>query len=70
MGYRIKSRFIYKQGFTTLWNYTILKQGEYAILNQKGFTTLWNYTILKHIRFLIYDGCVLLPYEITLFSNN
>ena len=34
-------------GFTTLWNYTILKRTSERDLNYFGFTTLWNYTILK-----------------------
>ena len=35
-----------------------------------GFTTLWNYTILKQDFFVISHTAVLLPYEITLFSNS
>ena len=55
--------------FTTLWNYTILKHLHYIIRLQHSFTTLWNYTILKPIPAWVHDGTVLLPYEITLFSN-
>ena len=35
-------------GFTTLWNYTILKPNELNNHQGNRFTTLWNYTILKH----------------------
>ena len=34
------------------------------------FTTLWNYTTLKQAACLTYIKVVLLPYEITLLSNN
>ena len=34
-----------------------------------SFTTLWNYTILKLLAPLLERTSVLLPYEITLFSN-
>ena len=34
--------------FTTLWIYTILKQGILAYQTVESFTTLWIYTILKH----------------------
>ena len=56
--------------FTTLWNYTILKltNGNFSTLT--GFTTLWNYTILKPVSQLRERAKVLLPYEITLFSNS
>ena len=41
------------------------------VLSQRySFTTLWNYTILKLVRMLVRVSTVLLPYEITLFSNN
>ena len=33
--------------FTTLWIYTILKQGQTLLLLDICFTTLWIYTILK-----------------------
>ena len=33
--------------FTTLWIYTILKQGILAYQTVESFTTLWIYTILK-----------------------
>ena len=36
---------------------------------KRSFTTLWNYTILKPIGYDIEEIHVLLPYEITLFSN-
>ena len=55
--------------FTTLWNYTILKPGIYCSDCVKSFTTLWNYTILKPTLSIIALQEVLLPYEITLFSN-
>ena len=35
-----------------------------------SFTALWNYTILKLILSLCFGLAVLLPYEITLFSNS
>ena len=35
-----------------------------------GFTTLWNYTTLKQCQVLCLRDSVLLPYEITLLSNN
>ena len=55
--------------FTTLWNYTILKRERLPKQKENSFTTLWNYTILKHIKFINSRLIVLLPYEITLFSN-
>ena len=55
--------------FTTLWNYTILKLVTLANFFSCSFTTLWNYTILKHTDANSIDRMVLLPYEITLFSN-
>ena len=55
--------------FTTLWNYTILKPFYKSYINNFRFTTLWNYTILKHTDANSIDRMVLLPYEITLFSN-
>ncbi len=56
-------------GFTTLWNYTILKHFVKLCRFFVGFTTLWNYTILKHRQQKHQNRKVLLPYEITLFSN-
>ena len=35
-----------------------------------GFTTLWNYTTLKPFKLFYQDFIVLLPYEITLLSND
>ena len=59
-----------KKGFTTLWNYTILKQLNFHLISNWRFTTLWNYTILKHFQLVTALSQVLLPYEITLFSNH
>ena len=55
---------------TKLWNYTILKLKEIATDKHYSFTTLWNHTILKRGAQESLSICVLLPYEITLFSNN
>ena len=55
--------------FTTLWNYTILKHYGDPIYKKSSFTTLWNYTILKQDYDAKQSSLVLLPYEITLFSN-
>ena len=55
--------------FTTLWNYTTLKQCSLAVCCDYGFTTLWNYTTLKQIFNRWRLQRVLLPYEITLLSN-
>ena len=38
-------------GFTTLWNYTTLKQAAVRSYRFCGFTTLWNYTTLKPCAF-------------------
>ena len=56
-------------GFTTLWNYTTLKQAPPCFRANAGFTTLWNYTTLKPCSFLCGYVWVLLPYKITLLSN-
>ena len=56
--------------FTTLWNYTTLKRMPSVIISRPCFTTLWNYTTLKQAACLTYIKVVLLPYEITLLSNN
>ncbi len=55
--------------FTTLWNHTILKRIYKYLWKCKSFTTLWNHTILKRVKKKAGNYCVLLPYEITLFSN-
>ena len=57
-------------GFTALWNYTILKLVNYARIYTCSFTALWNYTILKLFQKIQELTQVLLPYEITLFSNS
>ena len=57
-------------GFTTLWNYTTLKRATAGYRGWCSFTTLWNYTTLKQAACLTYIKVVLLPYEITLLSNN
>ena len=57
------------RSFTTLWNYTILKLALRSAYIIARFTTLWNYTILKPAWSFNNGDEVLLPYEITLFSN-
>ena len=56
--------------FTTLWNYTTLKLVRTVHGHAQGFTTLWNYTTLKLVNRERLVGGVLLPYEITLLSND
>ena len=56
-------------GFSTLWNYTTLKQRVYTNFACKGFSTLWNYTTLKRCIVVYITRPVSVPYEITLLSN-
>ena len=55
--------------FSTLWNYTTLKQFECAALPFFRFSTLWNYTTLKRNMMKSLFFTVSVPYEITLLSN-
>ena len=53
-----------------VWNYTTLKRATAGYRGWCSFTTLWNYTTLK-LRFAcVLRVFVLLPYEITLLSND
>ena len=53
-----------------VWNYTTLKRLLSRHQSRYSFTTLWNYTTLKPRWCGQLFEPVLLPYEITLLSNN
>ena len=55
--------------FSTLWNYTTLKQMTCSFHQHTGFSTLWNYTTLKQALLSASIVIVSVPYEITLLSN-
>ena len=50
---KIMQKLLMQLCFTTLWNYTILKQDHKAKRHKQRFTTLWNYTILKRYKVLL-----------------
>ena len=56
--------------FNTLWNYTTLKHWTQRKNIRYCFNTLWNYTTLKPRLCQSPVFLVLIPYEITLLSND